>query len=185
MCFHCRQISVFGVPLGLIPATALAQSTSTNNDGGSAVGVIVGVIYLAIIIAWIVWFFQNRKPFQVGSQTSLSQADVVQRSIQTYTMSGYQVLTQNERGASFVKRQKPGCLSLILFFAMGIIPGIIYLAIGGRDLTANVSCRSTGPGVTVMEIAGNAQGFGAKRAAEKVLQGMPLPSSTAHSGETA
>lgn len=168
----------FGVALSaaivvMFAYAGVASAASNSGGGGNTAGIILVLIYVAIIVGVIVFFVRNRQSFQVGTATTVSSTDVIQRAMQTYTMAGWQVLSHTADNASFVKHRKAGCFIAGLLFLCGIIPGIIYLILGGRSLTANVRARTTTGADTLVEIAGNAQGFGGKRTAQQVIDALP------------
>jgi hypothetical protein len=165
------------VPLGAFALVGTVAAQSSNDDSGSsAAGIIVLLIWVALVVGSIVFFVRNRQSFQVGTTTALPVNDVIQRALQTYTMNGWQVLSHAPDNASFLKRHKPSCLIAGVLLLLGIVPGIIYLVLGGRALTANVQARAGSGSFTTVEISGNARGFGGERTAQRAITALPIVS---------
>jgi hypothetical protein len=156
------------------------QTASRTPDTGDSGG--GGIFLFFLFIVWIgfaVYFWRQRRPIDITVQTSAKVDDVVQHAIQTYSHKGWSVTSNTGTTATFYRNLKPGCLPTLLLFCLGFIPGLIYLFIGGKDLTATISAREIGPSTTSVRITGNAQGFGGLAPAKQTSKRLP-PVAGAH-----
>ncbi len=57
------------------------------------------------------------------------QKEILKENIVYYIKKGYRLVTEDESSAQLVKPKSYNVLLIILFFILGILPGIIYLLI--------------------------------------------------------
>lgn len=146
------------------------QATAANDESSSGFPVFLLFVVWGIAIAV---FVRQRKDFDVSYQTSASPEDAMAQAIRCYSSRGFSVTSNTGSQATFYKNLRPGCLPAILWSLLGLMPGLIYLFIGGRDLTSTVSVRSMGTNLTSVQISGNAKGFGAMDPVNKLKDSLP------------
>src|SRR5947209_3869076 len=147
----------------------VAQASSGDDTAGTIGACFAILIWLGICAAVVVFMTKNRQPFQLESQTSAPPDEAMRRAVQAYTMAGWQVNSQLQNNVTFIRQNKPSCLILILLFCLGFIPGLIYLVIGGRAISANLHVDTSGPASSRVRIDGNARGFGGLATAERAM----------------
>ncbi len=94
--------------------------------------------------------------------------------VQTLTASGAQVVSQTDRSITGVMhiRRRPSCLIATLLFLLLIIPGILYLALAGKDIEDPYSIQILPQGQgSMVHPAG--QGYGLEVAQQAITR---LPS---------
>ena len=82
----------------------------------------------------------GKKPESKAIETRFTSLPLDQAQaflVQTLSASGAQVMSQTDRsitGVMFIRR-RPSCLIAFLLLVLGVIPGIIYLVVAGKDIT--------------------------------------------------
>ncbi len=161
----------------LLTGSALGQTTTTDSDSSNGV-ILLFCIGLPLVasVAVAIFMVLNRRSFQAGTQSTIGRSDAIQRAIQVYTMNGWRLTGHTDAGATFYKDVKANWFLGLFLMLFGLIPGIIYLVVGSRDLTATVHARQVGDAMTAVEVSGNARGFGGASTANKFVSALPLPS---------
>lgn len=132
---------------------------------------VIGVLLCGALLVGYASFKANQ-PFGLARVTSLPANEITERLAARFSMSGWQV-NQIGDGLAMYRRAQPSCGITVALFALGIIPGLLYLLLGGRDLTIFVSSRTRDDGTTHVEITGNAHTDGAYTMAKEILDGLP------------
>lgn len=128
-------------------------------------GIIGGVFY---------YFWNKRRPFTLTTQTGLAPQDAIRTAVQTYTMNGWQITSQTQDNATFVRQRKPSCLVAGLLLLCGLIPGILYLFFAGKTMSSYVSATAQGITTTV-QLRGTVSGWGGKSTGQRIIQSLQAP----------
>lgn len=150
-----------------------AQTMTRDGDSRSlAPFVFLGLLLLGGgFLAYI--NYKTNQPFGLERITTLSGDIVIERLVGRYTVEGWTVPSQTDRSVTFYRRGQPSFIVTLLLFILGVIPGLLYLFLGGRDLTIAVTTRLQDKGMTEVEIVGNARSDGSLRIAADVLDELP------------
>lgn len=133
-------------------------------------------IFVALLLCGAVFFgylnFKAHQSFGLSRVSSLPVDEIMERIVGRYTVAGWRV-SQTERGVTMYRRSQPSIIVALLLFVLGIVPGLLYLFFGGRDLTIFVTTRAQDNDRTEVEIMGNGQSDGGFSIAKDVLDRLP------------
>lgn len=149
-----------------------AQTITRDGDDRSIVPiVIVGLLLCgAIFLVWLT--YRDNKPFRGSRVSTLDQSDGLRRVVERFTVDGWHVTSREGGTVTFAKRINPDWSTTFVLALFAVFPAIIYLLIGGKDLTATVHARPGPDATTDVDIVGNAQGYGARRTAARALDSL-------------
>lgn len=161
--------------VSIIMREELAFAQTMSRDGDSRP--IAPFIFLGLLLlggGFLAYInYKTHKPFSLIRRTSLPADDIIERLVGRYTVNGWMTPNQTDRGATFYRKSEPSILLTVLLFLFGIIPGFVYLMLGGRGLTLAVTTRRQDRGVTEVEVIGNGRSDGSMRIAADVLDSLP------------
>ena len=83
----------------------------------------------------------------------------------------------SERSASFVYKRRPSILLALLLLCLFIVPGIVYIAFGGKNQTLQVDVLSGASDLTTVQVA--ASGGTARRKGQRFLKQLQAQTLTA------
>lgn len=83
----------------------------------------------------------------------------------------------SDRSASFVYKRRPSILLALFLLCLFVVPGIIYIAFGGKNQTLQVDVLSGAAGMTTVQIA--ASGGTARRKGQRFLKQLQTQTLTA------
>lgn len=168
---HVPRALWFGASAVIVVTLSIVWGLSTNP---SRVGPFLFITLLAAGVIGVVWLnYKSGEAFGLTRVTSLHTDDIIERLVGHYIVNGWQVTSQTARGATFYRRSNPSILLTLVLFVFGIVPGLIYLFLGGGDLTVAVTTRRQGDGRIEVDIVGNSRGDGSFRIAKEMLDGLP------------
>jgi hypothetical protein len=155
----------------------LAVAALAQQDGAGGAGVFIGVVlfWLGIPIAIIVIYVRRRASFQLETQTTLATEEVLQRAVQTYTMSGWDVTSETADHVTLVRNVRGSCLVTILLGLFLILPAIVYMYFSSHSIHLNVYARRSGASSTTVQIGSTATGWGARAATERLIRDLAPP----------
>lgn len=154
------------------------DSSSGGGGGGP-----LALLFVAALVGGIVLYVKNRRPYQAETHAALPVEVALQSVVQAYAMAGWMVTSQAWGSASFTKRKKANALIAIFLLFCFIIPGVVYLVLAGRILTASVNANATGMGTAAVRFAVNMRGFGGKASVQRALQALPQVPANAMTGD--
>ncbi len=178
-----RGSSILVHVLSVIVPSVVGSVTAQNDAAGSVFGGMICMFWLAVIGAVFYYFWSQRTPFQLTTQTGLAPQDAIRTAVQTFTMSGWQITSQTHDNATFAKNRKPSCLLAGILLLIGFIPGILYLVLAGGTMNAYVHAATGGTSTTTLQISGTASGWGAKSSAQRVVQAARAPQGIGGAGQ--
>lgn len=144
---------------------------SSGTGGGGTLA--PSLLFIVALVAGIVFYVQNRQPFQADAYAALPADIALQTVVQAFTMRGWTVTVQGVGFAAFAKHKNANWLIAIILLLFFIVPGIVYLVLAGRTLTASVNTNMAGPETSSVRLVTNMRGFGGKAAVLQALQALP------------
>ncbi len=156
--------------------STVAAQADTGGDAAGAIGGVIGCLFWLGLIGGVFYYFYNqRKPFQVVTQTGLSPQNAIRTAVQTFTMGGWQVTSQTADNATFCKTRKPSCSTASVLLLFGLIPDVLYLFFAGGTINAYAHAAAGDTTTTTLQVRGTASGWGARASADRVLQAARAP----------
>lgn len=124
-----------------------------------------------ILIGSIVAFFMLRRGETLRFETLSTPSQVIMAAISNLgTHRRWSTVTQGDHNVAFGYRKRPSILLTIILLFFFLLPGIVYLVLGGKHESVNVMI-SDGPGShsTVQVTSNGFRGKSAGRSLHKVL----------------
>lgn len=130
----------------------------------------VGFLIVLLIgsIGFLYLSFKANQPFRMTKHLDGRIVGAVDQVSRSYAARGWGILAMSETSAAFTRHKGPSLLTAIVLLTLGIIPGVLYLFLGGKDLSAHLSIQDGTDG-RVAEITGNATGYFSARDAAHAL----------------
>lgn len=163
----------FAVPVDLAVTARITMTKGDHDLWWIAPFVFFGLLILGVgFLAWL--NYKTQEGFGLTRVTSLSAGEVIDRLVGSYTVNGWQVPSLNDRSATMYRRSGPSLLLTLVLFALGILPGLLYLLFGGGDdLTVAVTTRPQQDGSIEVDVVGNSHSDGSFQIAKEVLDALP------------
>ena len=130
---------------------------------------------LAIIfIGSIVTFFMLRRGETLRFETLSTPSQVIMAAVSNLgTHRRWSTVTQGDHNVAFGYRKRPSILLTIILLCFFILPGIVYLVLGGKHESVNVMI-SNGPGPhSTVQVTSN--GFRGKFAGRSLRDVLAIP----------
>ena len=119
---------------------------------------------------------ETSRPFRLPGVVSPRPGAVRQRAIAAFTADGWTVTDTLPDSIAFARREGPNWGLTLLLFALGVVPGVLYLLLGGRTQTLAVLTAPERDG-TRLQIVGSGSATGraaaARFVAELAADGLP------------
>jgi hypothetical protein len=85
----------------------------------------------------------------------------------------WEIIEQSDRSASFKYHRRPKILIAIILMLCFLIPGVVYVLLGGKHESLVVSIDSGTAGMTIVQISSN--GFRGKAAGRALQRQVSVP----------
>lgn len=76
---------------------------------------------------------------EVGIEVPLSRSEALDRAVEFMTRSGHALESRTGNSLTFVRRQKPSAQTGIVLLLFFVLPGILYLLLGGKTVRATIA----------------------------------------------
>jgi hypothetical protein len=133
----------------------------------------MGALFMLACLALFIFMIWRGMAGTASLDTAMSAGDVVHHAVRVMTMRNWTMTSQTATAATFTRTKKPSALVALILMLFLLIPGIIYLVLGGKTFSLSVSTRIVGDGKTAVQLAWNRNGAG--KAPAGIIQRMLLP----------
>jgi hypothetical protein len=172
-------IAVVGAAIVIYTVLVLV---SDPDDFGTlaSVGIFVPVVLLIIGLG-VSGGLVGDQPYRIEQSVPLPQTTIEAHAVRWFAGAGWTLAASRAGALAFTRRVGPDFGPTLLLFPLGVLPGLLYLPLGGRTLTAT-PLTTPEPDGTRLEIVVNTRAGGGQAAAVRFfnsLHGLVDPASPA------
>ena len=134
----------------------------TTDVGWQEILIVVGLLALAPFVASLVG--GGGGPYVLRRWVPLPPAAIRGRAVRSYAADGWTPTSDHADALAFTRRPGANPGVALLLFLLGLVPGLLYLLIGGRTQTTTI-LTTAAPDATALEIIATPSGTSAQAAA--------------------
>jgi len=162
---RARAVRWIGIGVGV--GFLLALLGAWEDQRYAPVGFLITSLGCGAVAAVAFVVNETSRPFRLPAVVPPKPVAVRRRAVAAFTADGWAVTSTMPDSIAFARREGPNWGLALLLFVLGVVPGVLYLLLGGRAQTLAVF-TAPDPTGTRLQIVGSGSAAGRTAAARFV-----------------